>query len=231
MTSSEVEQRLERLLSSTREATLPDAGARARTRAALEEKLASAGPGVTPRSSPRWLGFGALALGLGAAGLFFFSRGPRDVASTPPGPALLRASTAPPAPSSPPLSTPVGDVDAPLGSARVAPARSPAEPSPAPRTPGSSRAAADGADAADELSLVRAMQQALRANDGPRALALASEHERRFPRGTLVEEREGTRAIARCRGADAATRVSIEEQYRRRFGASPYAARVQAACR
>jgi hypothetical protein len=230
MTSFEVEQRLERLLSSTREATLPAADARARIRAALDVRLASAGPGVAPRRTPRWLGFGALALGLGAAGLFSL-RGPREVAPTKPAPPLLQASAAPTAASLLPPPRTVGEVQAPLDSGRIVEPRSPV----ARRTPAlasSAHASSRGeADAADELSLVRDMQQALRAGDAARALALASEHERRFPRGTLVEEREGTRAIAGCRGADTAARSSIAEQFNRRFGASPYAARVKAACR
>jgi hypothetical protein len=74
------------------------------------------------------------------------------------------------------------------------------------------------------------MQQALRAGNAGRALSLAGEHARRFPRGALIEEREGVRAVAQCKLAPPDGRATIAESFLRRFGSSPYAARVKAAC-
>jgi len=74
------------------------------------------------------------------------------------------------------------------------------------------------------------MQQALRSGDAGRALTLASEHARRFPRGTLAEEREGVRAVAQCQLAAPSARSTLLETFARRYPSSPYAARVKAAC-
>jgi hypothetical protein len=86
------------------------------------------------------------------------------------------------------------------------------------------------ADPTEELTLVRGMQQALRSGNPSRALALAADHARRFPRGTLLEEREGVRAVARCQTAAPAARPALLEAFAQRFAGSPYAARVKAAC-
>jgi hypothetical protein len=74
------------------------------------------------------------------------------------------------------------------------------------------------------------MQQALRAGDAGRALALAGEHTLRFPRGTLAEEREGARAVAQCQLAAPSARGTISQKFARRHPSSPYVARVKAVC-
>lgn len=51
---------------------------------------------------------------------------------------------------------------------------------------------------ADELSLIREADQALRSNSFELAHELLSRHEREFPHGVLSEEREGLRVIERC---------------------------------
>ena len=71
---------------------------------------------------------------------------------------------------------------------------------------------------------------ALRSGDSGGALRLAAEHQRRFPQGVLVEEREGARVVARCssgRGpsaSDAATALLATHPR------SPMRARINAAC-
>jgi hypothetical protein len=74
------------------------------------------------------------------------------------------------------------------------------------------------------------MQQALRGGNPGRALALATEHGRRFPRGALVEEREGVRAVASCQLATPQARLQILSSFLQRFATSPYVGRVKAAC-
>jgi hypothetical protein len=86
------------------------------------------------------------------------------------------------------------------------------------------------ADPGDELSLVRDMQAALRAGDAERALGIANEHALKFPRGALIEEREGLRAVARCQLAPADARPEILARFLGSFDGSPYTARVKAAC-
>ena len=49
-----------------------------------------------------------------------------------------------------------------------------------------------------ELSLIEQAQGALRDGDPGRALMLLAEHERRFPRGLLLEERLASRTLALC---------------------------------
>jgi hypothetical protein len=70
----------------------------------------------------------------------------------------------------------------------------------------------------------------LRAGNPSQALALSADHTRRFPRGTLVEEREGVRAVARCQLAAPDARAPLLAAFTQRFATSPYAARVKAAC-
>jgi hypothetical protein len=89
---------------------------------------------------------------------------------------------------------------------------------------------APAANPVEELPLVRAMQQALRAGNASQALALAADHTRRFPRGSLIEEREGVRAVARCQLAAPDARAPIFAAFTRHFSTSPYTARVKAAC-
>jgi len=78
-----------------------------------------------------------------------------------------------------------------------------------------------------EAALVGQMDGALRAGDGARAMRLAAEHETRFPRGLLVEEREGTRVIARCLAGSLSGAAPFLDAHPR----SPMRARIVASCR
>lgn len=231
MTTPEVDQELERLFTVTRAATAPDTDARARIRAGVALQLAS---GTTAVASTRglgkwkWLGIGAAVLGLGAFGLGLSSK-PNAAVNAPEAavpsviePAVVQAPSAVAAPAAP---APVVESAAPAAphvSARPQPkASEPSKPEPA---------ASTAPDPAEELQLVRAMQQALRSGNPSQALTLAGEHAKRFPSGTLAQEREGVRAIARCQLAKPEARAGVLEQFNQRFGSSPYAARVRAAC-
>ena len=228
MTASDVDQELERLFSAARRATLPEPGDKARIRAALEPRLAGGdiAAGLAPKRAA-WFGIGAAVIGLSAVAVWLMNAPPRASVSP--------TTSAAPAPL--PSSTPGALLDAaPLS--ELAPSASPARetprpkmhPAPSPKVSSSTPPASQSADAAEELTLVQAMQQALRSGDAGHALTLAGEHGRRFPRGALVEEREGVRAVARCRLAAPGDRAPILDAFSRRFSASPYAARVRAAC-
>ena len=226
MTPPEVDQELERLFSMARTATLADAGARERIRAGLAPRLASS---VTATSSV-WgqrlrLGFGVAVLGTcGVA--FWLMRAPQANVTPTAAPAPVSTSAVPafePAVSGAPAAQ-AAPVEAPPVSAKPTPPTSAREASKA--APSSTH----GADSAEELTLVRAMQQALRSGNPSEALALAADHARRFPRGMLLEEREGVRAVAQCQLASPAARGAILTAFARHFATSPYGARVKAAC-
>jgi hypothetical protein len=125
------------------------------------------------------------------------------------------SAVGPPNVSDPPTQ-PAVDVSA----ARLA-ARSAEEPAPA---------RVDGLpDPRAELALVERIQVAMLNARPKTVLALCAEHERRWPNGTFVQEREGLRAIASCN-----THVTAAESRARAFLANfpraPLAPRVGEAC-
>jgi hypothetical protein len=82
----------------------------------------------------------------------------------------------------------------------------------------------------EELSLITAMQLALRNGENDRALGLVRDHERRFPSSPWAQEREGARVLATCgQGAGAETR-RLGEAFLHFYPSSPLGARVRAAC-
>jgi hypothetical protein len=212
MTTPEVDQELERLFSVVRAATVPDSKARERIHAGIAPRLAAGAPRGS--SSRAKFGVGLALLGVGAAALWFM-RAPAANVTLPIAP-RVSLPVAPVVEVMPPTAA---VVTAPSAAAKPAPEAS----RPTPALPRS-------ANPAEELSLVRAMQQALRAGNPSQALALAADHARRFPRGTLLEEREGVRAVAQCQLAAPGARAAVLDSFTRHFATSPYAARVKAAC-
>jgi hypothetical protein len=83
---------------------------------------------------------------------------------------------------------------------------------------------------AEELALVPPAESALRAGDAAGALALLTEHARRFPHGQLAQEREATRIRALCALADEAGARRAAARFLRRWPRSPHAARVRTTC-
>lgn len=228
MTTPKVEQELERLFAVAREATRPDAGARERVRAGLGAHLTAVG--AAPRRAwgwRAWLGIGVAVLGVSAVAVGLRSSAPaQSVAVGAQTPAPVEPAASAPAPEVAPSAAVAADAPP-----SAPPERAPSSVAPAPLKPAPlARSAETSADPAEELTLVRSMQQALRAGNSGQALALAAEHTRRFPKGNLVEEREGVRAIAQCGLATPTARAKIAEAFARRFASSPYAARVKAAC-
>jgi hypothetical protein len=220
MTKPDLDQELARMLSAARAATEPDPEARARVRAGLAMGLASGGPSKVGRfaglRAKPWL-LSALAI----AGLISVAL---VAQSGKPLPAPTRASGAPtPATAEPtPALSPGPSADS---EASVGPRATGLAPPPV-----SARGFASAEEPSDELALVSSMQLALRSGNPARALAVANEHARRFPSGTLSQEREGARAIARCQLAEPAARASMQSAFEARYPGSPYAARVKAAC-
>jgi hypothetical protein len=108
-------------------------------------------------------------------------------------------------------------------------------PSPSPSTAASTSTSASGGakaavDPGAEVRLVGEMEAALRRRDTAGALALAAEHERLFPAGMLVEEREGARTIARCMQADRTSAVGLGRAFLAGHARSPLRARILEAC-
>jgi hypothetical protein len=85
-------------------------------------------------------------------------------------------------------------------------------------------------DAAEDLALIKEMQAALRVKDSARVLTLVREHERRFPRSPLAQERDGARVLATCAGATPADAAKIGETFLEAYPLSPVAARVRVTC-
>jgi hypothetical protein len=217
MTTPELDPTLERLFSAARAATAPAVGARERIRAGLSPRLAS-DAAAPPRAlgSRAWLGAGLAALGVCGAALW--------LTSTPP----VNETSAPVASRAAASASPV--VALPDTTASAAPPATLVKPAVSLPSSKSTVSSIDRSNPAEELPLVRAMQQALRAGSPSQALALAADHARRFPRGSLLEEREGVRAVAGCQLAPADARAPILAAFTKRFSTSPYAARVKAAC-
>ena len=81
----------------------------------------------------------------------------------------------------------------------------------------------------DELSLLRRVERALRAEDPTLALALLRELDAQFPSTALIEERSAADVLARCALAEPGARLRAESFLRDR-PTSVYAERVREAC-
>lgn len=88
----------------------------------------------------------------------------------------------------------------------------------------------EGASLASELELMHEAQVALANGDAQLALTKASEHQKRYPRGSLAPEREGTRVLALCAlgRVDEARRAG--QAFLGAYGKSPLADRVRHSC-
>ena len=142
---------------------------------------------------------------------------PRPVVSTPDpvsvvGPVVVR----PPQPSAP----------APAIAARRPPPVVP-EPVAAPEAPAP---APQAATVALETRLLRDADEALRAGNGLRALALVEEHARSFPSGILAEERDAERVTVLCALGRVAQAREAAATFERDHPRSPLLARVRSSC-
>jgi hypothetical protein len=124
--------------------------------------------------------------------------------------------------------TPAGPALAPREGPQPSAATTPSKIPPRP----AAQAAADDEESADaraELAFVVRMNKAMQESKFRTVLTLCAEHERRWPKGTFVQEREGLRAIASCgsgtTGADGRARNFVAAYPR-----GPLAPRVREAC-
>jgi len=168
----------------------PSAADRARVRAALGRRL-GAGAGLTAT---------AISAKAAAAGGSLTTAGKILVAIALAGGGVTAvhavASSQRPQPVETRASAPRGPAAAPprAPEAPEIPAPSPPPAAPAAVTP--RMATADAL--AIETSLILGAKSAMRSNDAARALSLLDEHQRRFPRGTLAQERSAERIVALC---------------------------------
>jgi hypothetical protein len=84
-------------------------------------------------------------------------------------------------------------------------------------------------EARAELALVKRIHLAMRNGNTAGALALCTEHERRWPHGTFALEREGVRAIASCESGSSEA-GSRARAFLAKYPHATLAPRVTAAC-
>jgi hypothetical protein len=82
----------------------------------------------------------------------------------------------------------------------------------------------------EEMALLRSASEALVHGDEEAALVHLRTHAKRFPRGSLREERDGLRAIAECT-RDPNPSQEAAQRFARQYPNSVLAARVATACR
>ena len=100
-------------------------------------------------------------------------------------------------------------------------------PSSAPASAGAN--APNAADTlAEETSLLREADRALRAGNAQRVLSLLAEDAERFPRGALAPERAAEQMIARCQLGQIDAKTA--QSYLAAHASSPFAARLADAC-
>lgn len=101
-------------------------------------------------------------------------------------------------------------------------------PPPAALQPKASDPAAN--DLAAESRALTEVQRALRDGEFNRALSLLGEHDQRFARGVLLEERAAARVIASCGAGLGEVARERARAFASRYGNSPLRARVRASC-
>ena len=82
----------------------------------------------------------------------------------------------------------------------------------------------------EELGLLRTAQERLHMGAPAAALAILDEHARRFPDGTLVEERRASRILALCQLGDVARGRAEADQFIAQLPMSPFVERIRRAC-
>jgi hypothetical protein len=215
-------------------------GAAAFSAVAVTQLAGGTGPGVLGSvKAGLWSTSGKLALCAGVVGSALVLGWPNSQPESEP-----RAARRPVANAAPPVTAPVvadpAPAEAPAAQAElaeppanaVAPAKLRERAAPE-RTPAERAALAPAqADAqstlALELALLGDAQAALRAGQPEQALALAHQHQARFPAGVLREERLGIESLSECvLGRKDAARA---QAFLRAAPESPLAARVRKAC-
>jgi hypothetical protein len=81
-----------------------------------------------------------------------------------------------------------------------------------------------------ELAVVSRMQSAWQRSDWAGVRSAIRDHEQRFPRGTLSEEREAVKVMLACRSTEPARAIELGASFSSRHPNSTHAARVSAVC-
>ncbi len=81
-----------------------------------------------------------------------------------------------------------------------------------------------------EVALLSQMHQAWQAGDTSTLEREIAEHERRFPRGVLSEERDAMKVMLACRRADAEHAQRLGAEFAAQHAGSPHIARVASVC-
>ena len=185
--------------------------------------------GVRAARIRRLLGWGLGGLGALAAGVVSVQTllapepAPPQAQPSAVTPPVLEAPARPEPPAPPPA---VDSPPEPLASARPSVARPRAEPAPSAARPPRSPARAGAARRPDEAALLARAQAAL-ATQPEMALALSREHQRRFPRGALAEEREVIAIEALKRLGRTGAAHARAQEFERRYRGSVHQPRLE----
>lgn len=99
-----------------------------------------------------------------------------------------------------------------------------------PGTPSAFSGPTPGSPLRAELDLMAHVQEALRDNQGPRALALIASYDALYPNGVLKSERLAAEVFASCQMGDRTRARGAAERFLRKDGTSSLATRVRSAC-
>ncbi len=163
----------------------------------------------------KWGGLGAVLVGLTATAAIFArpAAGPAEgappVPASQPQPAAASGPVASAAPA-PPTATVVASGVVPVSAARPPSSSIPAS------------------TLRDEIARLDGVLSAVAAADDPRAVRLADDYERRFPRGTFVQEAEILRIEALVREGKRDAASSAADRFLAAYPSSPHAARLRA---
>lgn len=204
----------------------PDAARLARVRASLTAKL---GPGSTggsggPAGTKSLIRKGALGSLAGAVGIGVIVVAVRAFSPAPSSPNAPAEERAPAAVSVPPP-TRVAEVAPQASASSVPPATSLR-----PTRVGASAQPSDVDSLAEELALMREVRTALSSGNASRALTLLDEHARRFPRGTLGQERQATRVLALCAAGRVGEARAEAARFEKAAPRSPLLPRIRSSC-
>jgi hypothetical protein len=240
---------LEALLDSERQAPPAPTAARARVRTRLYASLGLLGAGSASAAAlsgaPKlvWKALAAkISVGLVAAvsigvGLHAIWSGPAPLSPNVLPPVVAQPAGPPPEPAAPVLPAPAitAPVTVPAPAVVPAPAADRA-PHPSPVAtkgarrahPAANGALFDGGDLAGERALLEEGRAALRRGDAPTALGLLGQHAQKFPRGQLIEEREGLRIRALAADGQEAEAKARAAAFKTRFPHSIFLPAVEA---
>ncbi|MGH1348580.1 MAG: hypothetical protein ACRBN8_43945 [Nannocystales bacterium] len=214
----------------------PDAPALDRAWSGIEQGLASGGPAPVLDTQPLlasptglgWAGLTIVALAVAAAVVAVAGVGPDPVVASPGLVPQLERPPRAPAPPEPapdpviapdePAASPTDPLTTPRAAPRTRPAKTKPKPEPQPKP-----------SLADELALMRRLSQALSRGDNARASKLLRQHQREFPKGALLEERQAAAVRIAC-GRNEEGAGAKRAAFEARWPKSMHTAAIRNAC-